>query len=149
MTPHPPVRIGIIGAGFLAETRARCYAQVYGYDVQLVAVAARTPERAAAYAARHGIPRVFTDYHELLALPDVDAVDLCVPNHLHRPMTEAAAAAGKHVICTKPLTAYVGQDLAAHASDGDVSAQPRERMLAVATVDAGPWWLPRNGPAST
>ena len=136
MTPRTSVRIGMIGAGFLAETRARCYAQVHGYDVQIVAVAARTSERAAAYADRHAIPRVFTDYRELLALPDVDAVDLCVPNHLHRPLTEAAAAAGKHVICTKPLTAYVGQDLAANATDADVSDQSRAQMLAVATMDA-------------
>lgn len=136
MTPRPTVRLALIGAGFLAETRARCYAQVYGYDVQLVAVAARTSERASAYAARHGIPRVFTDYNELLALPEIDAVDLCVPNHLHRPITEAAAAAGKQVICTKPLTAYVGQDLAGDAPDGDISGQPRQRMLEVATEDA-------------
>lgn len=136
MTLRPPVRLGIIGAGFLAETRARCYAQVHGYDVQLMAVAARTGERANAFAARHGIPRVFTDYNELLALPEVDAVDLCVPNHLHRPITEAAAAAGKQVICTKPLTAYVGQDLPADASDAAIAGQSRAHMLAVATEDA-------------
>lgn len=132
----PPIRLALIGAGFLAETRARCYAQVHGYDVQIVAVAARTPERANAFAARHGIPRATTDYNELLALPEVDAVDLCVPNHLHRPLTEAAAAAGKQVICTKPLTAYVGQDLAGEASDADISGQSRQRMLEVATEDA-------------
>lgn len=132
----PPVHLALIGAGFLAETRARCYAQVHGYDVQIVAVAARTSERAAAFAARHGIPRASIDYRELLALPEVDAVDLCVPNHLHRPITEAAAAAGKQVICTKPLTAYVGQDLAADASDADISSQYRAHMLAVASEDA-------------
>jgi predicted dehydrogenase len=134
--PRPPVRLALIGAGFLAETRARCYAQVHGYDVQIVAVAARTAERANAFAARHAIPRASTDYRELLALPEVDAVDLCVPNHLHRPITEAAAAAGKQVICTKPLTAYVGQDLAADASDGEISSQSRAHMLEVASEDA-------------
>ncbi len=136
MTSRPPVRLALIGAGFLAETRARCYAQVHGYDVQLVAVAAATHKRANAFAARHRIPQVTTDYRELLALPEVDAVDLCVPNHLHRPMTEAAAAAGKQVICTKPLTAYVGQDLPADASDADISGQSRAHMLEVATEDA-------------
>ena len=134
--PRPPVRLALIGAGFLAETRARCYAQVHGYDVQIVAVAARTAERANAFAARHGIPHATTDYRELLALPEVDAVDLCAPNHLHRPITEAAAAAGKQVICTKPLTAYVGQDLAADASDGEISSQSRTHMLEVASEDA-------------
>lgn len=136
MTPRKPIRLALIGAGFLAETRARCYAQVYGYDVRIVAVAARTSERAATFATRHGIPRVTTDYREILAMPEVDAVDLCVPNHLHRPLTEAAAAAGKQVICTKPLTAYVGQDLAADASDAAIAGQSRAHMLAVATEDA-------------
>ncbi|MCB8942592.1 MAG: Gfo/Idh/MocA family oxidoreductase [Ardenticatenaceae bacterium] len=130
------VGIGMIGGGFLAATRARCYASVSGYDAQIVAVAARTEASAASYQARYNIPKMFTDYHKLLALPEVDVVDLCVPNHLHRPMTEAAAAAGKHVICTKPLTAYVGQDLPATASDADISAVSRQKMLAVATADA-------------
>jgi predicted dehydrogenase len=120
----------------LAETRARCYRQVSGYNARIVAVAARTETRAAAYARRHGIPKLFTDYQALLALPEVDVVDLCVPNHLHRPMTEAAAAAGKHVICTKPLTAYVGQDLPVDAADEEIANQDREQMLAVAGADA-------------
>jgi predicted dehydrogenase len=130
------VGIGIIGAGFLAETRARCYAQVSGYEARLVAVAARTEASAAQCAQRHSVPKTFTNYHDLLALPEVDMVDLCVPNHLHRPITEAAAAAGKHIVCTKPLTAYVGQDLPAGASDQEIAQVDRRQMLAVATADA-------------
>jgi predicted dehydrogenase len=126
----------MIGAGFLAETRARCYAQVSRLNAQIVAVAARTEASAASYARRHEVPQIFIDYHKLLALPQVDVVDLCVPNHLHRPITEAAAAAGKHVICTKPLTAYVGQDLRADATDAEIANRDRYRMLAVATEDA-------------
>ena len=130
------IGIGMIGAGFLAETRARCYAQVSGYTPRIVAVASQTEASASAYAARHRVPQQFTDYHALLALPEVDVVDLCVPNHLHRPMTEAAAAAGKHIVCTKPLTAYVGQDMPADASDADIAGVDRRQMLAVATADA-------------
>lgn len=130
------VGIGIIGAGFLAETRARCYAQVSGYHAQIVAVAAHTEARSAAYAQRHGVPKIFTDYHDLLALPEVELVDLCVPNHLHRPMAEAAAAAGKHIVCTKPLTAYVGQDLPAETADEAVAQVDPRRMLDVAAADA-------------
>jgi predicted dehydrogenase len=51
-------------------------------------------------------------------------------------MTEAAAAAGKHIVCTKPLTAYVGQDLPANASDEEIAHVDRRHMLAVATTDA-------------
>lgn len=136
MAERKRVGIGMIGAGFLAETRARCYAAVSGYDAEIVAVAARTEDRMNAYAAKHNIAQTFTDYEALLKLPEVDVVDLCVPNHMHRPMTEAAAAAGKHIVCTKPLTAYVGQDLPADASDADIASVPRSQMLAQATADA-------------
>jgi predicted dehydrogenase len=136
MAEQKQIGIGIIGAGFLAETRARGYAQVSGYDVRLVAVAARSEASAAQYADRHHLPHHFTDYHRLLALPEVDIVDLCVPNHLHRPITEAAAAAGKHIVCTKPLTAYVGHDLPVGASDAEIAGVDRRHMLTVATADA-------------
>lgn len=136
MTEQQTVGIGMIGAGFLADTRARCYAGVSGYHAKIVAVAARTGKSAAGYAGRYGVPHAFTDYNDLLALPQVDMVDLCVPNHLHRPIAEAAAAAGKHIVCTKPLTAYVGQDLPAGAADEDISGVDRQHMLTVATADA-------------
>ncbi|RME63249.1 MAG: gfo/Idh/MocA family oxidoreductase [Caldilineae bacterium] len=135
-TKRKQIRIGMIGAGFLAATRARCYAQVHGYDARIVAVAARTQASAQAFADRYGVPHVYTDYQALLAQDDVDVVDLCIPNHLHRPVTEAAAAAGKHIICTKPLTAYVGQDLPENVDDAAISGQDRATMLAVATGDA-------------
>lgn len=130
------IGIGMIGAGFLAETRARCYAKVAGVHAEIVAVAARTKSNGDSYAKRHGVGRVFTDYRALLELAEVDVVDLCVPNLLHRPMAEAAAAAGKHVICTKPLTAYVGQDLGEQATDEEISGRDRRSMLEVATADA-------------
>lgn len=136
MPNQKQIGIGMIGAGFLAETRARCYAQVSGYQPRIVAVAARTEASATAYAARHEVPKSFANYGQLLALPEVDVVDLCVPNHVHRPIAEAAAAAGKHIICTKPLTAYVGQDMPADATDEAISGVDRRRMLEVATADA-------------
>jgi predicted dehydrogenase len=127
------VKIAIVGTGFIAETRARAYAGITGYDAQLVAAVSRTRERAEAYALRHGIPDVHTDYARVLERPDVEVVDLCVPNYLHRPMTEAAAAAGKHVICSKPLTAFDGASL----QDGvEPSSVPRSEMLRVAADNA-------------
>ncbi len=117
------VGIGVIGAGFLARTRMRCYAQVGGYHADVVAVAASSDASARSFADAHGIAQAFGDYHDLLALPEIDVVDVCVPNRLHREITEAAARAGKHVICTKPLTAYVGQDLDA---GGKPAQTPRE-----------------------
>jgi predicted dehydrogenase len=127
------VGIGLIGAGFLAETRARCYSRASGGAI--VAVASRTREKAETYAARHGVPNVADDADALLAREDVQLVDLCVPNHLHRPLCERAAAAGKHVVCTKPLAAYVGQGAPEEALD-DLSGVPRAEMLEVATAEA-------------
>ena len=62
MSETKTVGIGMIGAGFLAETRARCYAQVSGLHGRIVAVAARTEENAKKYADRHSVPNLFTDY---------------------------------------------------------------------------------------
>ncbi len=130
------VGIGIVGARFLAETRARCYGQIGGLGARIVAVAARTGESARAFAEKHAVPKPFAQYQELLRLPEVQVVDLCIPNHLHREVAEAAAQAGKHVICTKPLTAYTGQDLPADASDDEVSGTDRKQMLEAAVRDA-------------
>ncbi len=127
------INIAVIGAGFIAETRARCYATVSGYDARIVAVASRSRERAEAYARRYRVPDVLNDHREILARPDVDIVDLCVPNHLHRPTTEEAAAAGKHIVCTKPLTAFDGHGLPAGT---DVAAVPRAEMLRAALEGA-------------
>ena len=131
-----PLRIGLIGAGFLAATRARCWRRVHGTRVALTAVTARRPERAQEFARRQGIAHVATDVAALLRRDDVDLVDLCVPNALHRECAVAAAQAGKHIVCTKPLTAYVGQDLPATASDAEVAGRDPHTMLALAVADA-------------
>lgn len=130
------IHIGLIGAGFLAETRMRCYAQVPGYEVVVKAVAARSEASARSFAEKHGIEAWYTDYTELLQRQDITLVDLCVPNHMHRPIAVAAAERGKHIVCTKPLTAYVGQDLAADAPEEAISGQDPQVMLDRATEDA-------------
>lgn len=96
-----PVRVGLIGSRFIssihAESLQHCAA------AEMVAVASPTPGRAAAFARRFGIPRHFTDYREMLALPDLDLVVVGVPNHLHCAVAVDAARAGKHVVMEKPL----------------------------------------------
>ena len=127
------VRIGVVGTGFLAETRARCWQRVNG--AAIVGVASREPAGARTYADRHGVPAAFDSAQALFESDHLDAVDLCVPNLAHRPLAEAAAAAGKHVICTKPLAAYVGQDLPEDAR-GEAGAQTRTRMVRIALDEA-------------
>ena len=132
------VRVGIVGAGFLADTRARCWRAAR--RARTAGVVAQRRERADAFAVRHGVTTVFDSFEALLASPEVDLVDLCVPNALHRTMAVAAAEAGKHVLCTKPLTAYVGQDLPdrdrTDPEDAAVSGRAPETMAAVAADDA-------------
>jgi len=94
------LRVGIAGAGFVGRLHADA-ARAAG--AQLVGVAASTPERSREAAAELGAERGFESAEELVASADVDVVHLCVPNHLHAPLAEAALAAGKRVICEKPL----------------------------------------------
>jgi predicted dehydrogenase len=70
---------------------------------RIVAVASREPDRAAEYATEIGIPTVHPSYEALLADPDVDAVYIPLPNHLHAEWAMTAARAKKHVLCEKPL----------------------------------------------
>src|ERR1044071_7042516 len=94
------VRIAIAGTGFIGAVHARS-ARLAG--ARLVGVAASSPERGFLAAAALGAERSFATAEELGEAADVDVVHICTPNHLHRPLAEAALAAGKHVICEKPL----------------------------------------------
>jgi predicted dehydrogenase len=96
------VRVGVIGAGNFAEVCHIPGIQAHP-DAEVVAISARNRERATALAARCGIPDVYTDYHDLLARTDIDAVTIAGPDALHGPASLAAFAAGKHVFCEKPL----------------------------------------------
>ena len=126
------VRVGMIGAGFQARAHARAYKRVVEPRVEIVAVSAAHKATAEGMADEHGIAAAYDDYRQVLARADVDVVDLCVPNHLHEPIAVAAAAAGKHVICEKPLTGYFGGPGAAEP----VGATPKRLMLEAALASA-------------
>src|SRR5205807_7398807 len=70
---------------------------------EIVAVTSATEAHAKEFAARHGLPRWFTDYRKMYESPEIDLVVLGLPNDLHCDATVAAAAMGKHVLCEKPL----------------------------------------------
>ncbi len=119
------IRIGLIGAGFVAHIHARSYTRLADLGIELVAVAALPRSQAEELAREFGIPAVYEDYRQILEREDVDLVDLCVPNHLHEPFALEAARAGKQIICEKPLTGYFGGP---EASD-PVGATPKRAML--------------------
>jgi len=96
------LRVGVIGTGMIGKHHLSQYSQM-STDVEIVAVADIREDEARAVAATYNVPHVFTDYHKLLALEEIDAVDVCLHNALHCPATLAAFAAGKHVYCEKPL----------------------------------------------
>jgi predicted dehydrogenase len=97
-----PVRWGVLGCASIATGKVIPAMQL-SERCEVLAIASRDPGRAAAAAGRLGIGRHYGSYDDLLADPDVEAVYVPLPNHLHATWTLRAAAAGKHVLCEKPL----------------------------------------------
>jgi len=124
VAPEAQLKVGVIGCGaglfhlegYKNEPRAK-----------VVALAGLNTERCRELAREYDVPRLFGEYDELLAEPDIDAVSIVVPNYLHLPVTLAALEAGKHVLVEKPLarTAAEGEQMIA-------AARKAERVLAVA-----------------
>lgn len=100
--PNEPVRIGLIGAGAIAQL---AHLPVLGKmrGARLVAICDNDRAKAQEIAERFAIPDVVTDIEDLLELEVLDAVIVATPNHLHEPHVLSALAAGKHVLCERPL----------------------------------------------
>jgi predicted dehydrogenase len=133
------VRIGIVGSGFAAHFHLASYEKVYGEDFEIVGVYGRNKDKAAHLAKEWELKKVWDSYEKLLADPDVDVVDLVVPNHLHVPLAIQAAQAGKHVFCEKPLTGFFGP---ADSKGRTWSAKgfSRETMFKAVMEEAGRAW---------
>lgn len=102
------IRWGLVGLGRLAEEHlAGAFAA--SHNGRLVACAGRTADRAREFAAKYGVECSHTSYEELVRDPQVDAIYVATPNHLHSPVVLAAAAAGKHVLCEKPMALTVAE----------------------------------------
>lgn len=95
------VRIGLIGAGQIGTNHLRSYQDIP--EARVVAVSDLFPEKVEAARKNFDIPDGYADFHDLLARDDIDAVDVCVHNNKHSPITIAALRAGKHVYCEKPM----------------------------------------------
>jgi predicted dehydrogenase len=96
-----PVRVGLVGSRFVSTIHAEALKRVGG--AELFAVASPTGDNAERFARRHGVRHAFRDVRKMLEASELDAVVLGCPNDLHCELTELAAAAGKHVVCEKPL----------------------------------------------
>jgi predicted dehydrogenase len=132
--PNAPVRIGLVGAGGIAG------AHVAGYlrnPDTVVFAAVADPVRESAERRRGDTgAEIYADYREMLADAAIDAVDICLPHHLHRDAIVAAAAAGKHVLCEKPLclTPAEAADIAEAARANDVTVMCAHNQLFLPAV---------------
>ncbi len=117
------VKIGIIGVGQIGTRHLEAYKDL---PVEIVAAADTSQEALALAAQTFGIERTFTDFRELLKLDDIFAVDVCLHNNYHAPVTIAALAAGKHVYCEKPIAGSYADGKAMVAA-----AKKAGRMLSI------------------
>jgi predicted dehydrogenase len=95
------IRVGIIGVGLIGKTHLDYYAQIDG--VEVVAASDINEMELRNVAEKYKIPHTYRDFREMLKRDDLDAVDVCLHNNFHAPVTSAALQAGKHVYCEKPI----------------------------------------------
>jgi predicted dehydrogenase len=100
------IRWGVLGVARIATNKVIPAMQKCEFG-EIAAIASRDAAKAQAAAAQFGIPKAYGSYQELIADPEIDAVYNPLPNHLHVPWSIAAAEAGKHVLCEKPIALCV------------------------------------------
>jgi predicted dehydrogenase len=108
------LRIGVIGAGSISTVHLDAYAQ--NNEARLVAICDKNEARAKEKADKYGAEKTYTDYREMLADPDIDAVSICTWNNTHAEISIAALEAGKHVLCEKPLCKTVEEAIRVEAA---------------------------------
>lgn len=102
------LNIGLVGCGFMGRAHSNGFRKAPNFfDLPcrpvLKAVCHHTAEKAEAFARQWGYESYETDYHKLIERDDIDLIDICVPNDLHKEIAIAAAKAGKMILCEKPL----------------------------------------------
>ena len=108
MAAKKPLNLGMIGYGFMGRAHSNAFKQVGQFfpsqhQVVLKAACARDAGKVQAFAEQWGYESIETDWRKLLDRKDIDIVDICTPNHLHKEIAIAAAQAGKMILCEKPL----------------------------------------------
>ncbi|HQG49566.1 MAG TPA: Gfo/Idh/MocA family oxidoreductase, partial [Sedimentisphaerales bacterium] len=137
-----PLNIGMIGYGFMGRAHSNAYAKVnhffdLPYRPVLKAACARDQGKIKAFADQWGYESIETDWRKLIDRKDIDAVDICAPNNLHKEIAVAAAQAGKMILCEKPL--------AMNGQDGEEMVRAVEKAGVANTV----WYNYRRVPAVT
>ena len=97
------MKVGIVGAGFMGTTHAAGWAET---PAEIIGFIAETTQESGTLAKRYNA-KVYPSFDDML--PEVDVIDICSPTHLHHEMVLKAAAAGKHIVCEKPLARTTNQ----------------------------------------
>jgi predicted dehydrogenase len=100
------IRVGVIGLG-IGRWHIESYLTIPG--VKVAALCDVDKDKLGTAATRYGVAKVYTNYVELLQNNNVDAVSICVPNHLHAPIAICALENGKHILCEKPLSSSLDE----------------------------------------
>jgi myo-inositol 2-dehydrogenase / D-chiro-inositol 1-dehydrogenase len=98
----PPIKIAILGAGFISEIHCESYHR-FVPNAEVIAVYTRNAEKAQSFAQKNSIPQWYDNLDAIIQSSGADVIDICLPNFLHAEATLKAAAAGKHIIIEKPL----------------------------------------------
>jgi predicted dehydrogenase len=101
------IKTAVIGTGFMGRVHTEAIRRLGNVDVAMVA--AENDELAASFGSQMGVEKMVTDFRQVLAAPEIEAVHICTPNALHYPIAKAALEAGKHVLCEKPLAISSGE----------------------------------------
>ena len=136
MLPYEPVRWGVLGAADIAVKKV-IPAMRQSERARVVAIGSRDAKKAQSAAVELGIPRAYGSYEELLDDPEVEAIYNPLPNHLHVPWSIRAAAAGKHVLCEKPLSLTATEARELQAARDRYGVQISEAFM----VRTHPQWL--------
>jgi predicted dehydrogenase len=136
------INVGMIGYGFMGKAHSNAYATVnhffdLAYRPVLKAICGRNAESTAAFQENWGYESTESDWRELLKRDDIDVIDICVPNNLHKEIAIAAAEAGKMILCEKPI--------AIDAEEGEEMCQAVEKAGVANMV----WYNYRRVPAVT
>lgn len=122
------LNLGMIGYGFMGKAHSNAYVTANRFfDLQyrpvLKAICARNIEKAQDFADTWGYQSVESDWRQLIARDDIDAIDICVPNNLHKEIAIAAAEAGKMILCEKPIAMNVaeGEEMCAAVEKANVA----------------------------
>lgn len=121
------IKIGIIGVGNISEEHIQSYLR--SPDAELYAFCDINSDRLTKMGEKYQITRLYHDYHEMLALPELDAVSVCTWNSEHAPAAIAALDAGKHVLCEKPMALSKAQ-----AKEMREAALRNEKLLMIGFV---------------